>query len=204
MNDDVQDSSDAVPVEFDLDAWLDGAQLAQRSVVVYGRPDLIGRMDDVARRLEAAERAAEDDEGSLGESSEVAHLREQAETLVAELEASKSVWYVQGLAPEVGERLVREHPIPDAAAKPTPEQVAAREAAIVKHNLHWIATAVVKIEDSQGRVKHGVTYEQMVRLRSRLGDLQIARLKSAAQRATVEEPQVPAPFSRTGSGTDRT
>lgn len=201
MSDDFTDS-ESVPTEFDLDSWLDGAQIVQRSVEIYGRPDLIGRTQELERRIELASSAA-NDEGSLGD-SEVSALDEEYASLAEEIRASKSTWYVSGLSSEKADQIKAAHPTPELPAKPTPQQRAEAEAAVAEQNLHWLAAAVVRIEDAQGRVKNGVTYQQMVKLRDRLGDLQMTRLIRASMACQYEEPHVPAPFSRARSGTDRT
>lgn len=83
-------------------------------------------------------------------------------------------------------------------------------------NLHLVSAAVLKIEWPDGRVKAAeltddyemvtpaVTVEQLARLRKRLGDLQIVRLLQASQLATLEEPELTAPFSQSSSQDDQT
>ena len=54
------------PTDFDLDAWLDGADRPQRSVTVYQKASLIADLDALAVRIEHAEPDDEVDGPSMG------------------------------------------------------------------------------------------------------------------------------------------
>lgn len=83
-------------------------------------------------------------------------------------------------------------------------------------NLHLVSAAVIKIEWPNGRtvsaemtddyemLAPAVNVDQLTRMRKRLGDLQIARLLQASQLATLEEPELTAPFSQSNSRDEAT
>lgn len=54
------------PQDFDLDAWLDGADRPQRSVTVYQKAGLIADLDALAEQIELAEAEEEVDGPSMG------------------------------------------------------------------------------------------------------------------------------------------
>jgi hypothetical protein len=194
------DESQPVPVEFDLDEWLDGAQIQQRSVVVYGRPDLVGAIEDADRRLGVAQAAAD---GALAD-PDVDAIEAELGALSDLWEASKSTWYLSGLNAERVAEVEALAPLPDVPDDPTPQQRAELEAAVNIQNLHWVANATVKIVAGNGAVKRGVTFEQVQKLAERLGTRQILALKTAAFLAQNGEPKVSVPFSRRKSENDPT
>ncbi|WP_102508092.1 hypothetical protein [Sanguibacter massiliensis] len=95
-----------------LEAWLGGATVAEAAVEVYQRPDLLARIEEWQRRYERAEQS-DVGERSAGEEDPLAALEAEGEALVAELEASKSVWFLRALSSD-DERAVNEaHPLPE-------------------------------------------------------------------------------------------
>lgn len=198
------DASEPVPVEWDFDAWIDGAALAQRSVTVYGRPDLIALMEDADRRRTILAKAADDPEVTLAEQGDLEAVNAELARLLQEYEASKSTWYVQALTADALRTLDDTCPVPDLPAKPTPEQTRAFTDAMDERGLHLLAAAVVKVVSPNSGVTEGVTVEQLRRLRGRIGNPQIAKLVQASTRATRDEPEVPVPFSPPGSPPART
>lgn len=67
-------------------------------------------------------------------------------------------------------------------------------------NIRLLAKGVERVEFGDGRVAHGITAEQLLKLRGAVGDLQISRLSKALTEAAATEPEVPAPFSLGTSG----
>lgn len=71
-------------------------------------------------------------------------------------------------------------------------------------NFRIIATSVDRIDFASGRVQDSITVEQLRKLKKRLGERQLLSLISASQLAMYQEPEIPAPFSRTSSEDDQT
>lgn len=116
------DAGDALPVDFDLDDWLDGGSVVHRSVDIYNRPDLVADYEDWQRRWSLAEDRAKTagDEQSLADADdeEAVALRAEGERIHAEWLASKSTWRVRALDQDT-----EVNPIAEAAPKPvTPPQ----------------------------------------------------------------------------------
>lgn len=83
------------PQDFDLDAWLDGADRPQRSVTVYQKAGLIAELDELATRIEHAE-ADEEAEPSLSEVGESRRLRAKYAEVAAKFHASALTLRIQG------------------------------------------------------------------------------------------------------------
>ncbi|HYP72810.1 MAG TPA: hypothetical protein VEP72_01880 [Microbacterium sp.] len=101
------------PETLDLTAWLSGATVAEASVDIYQRPDLLGRIEEWQRRYERAinEPATE---RSAGERDPIKALEAEGEKLLDELEASKSVWYLRALSSEDEKAINEAHPLPES------------------------------------------------------------------------------------------
>lgn len=238
-----QDVADLIPADFDLDAWIGGAAVAERSVAIFARPDLVATMEEWTRRYDIAEKQAKaaGDEASLADDDELAALREEGERIHAEWMASKADWRVRALDEEEEMfPIVRAAPVyPDLPAFDEPEPKAPRDhagstpsAAYLKAHAAWverrdaflaaqkpeqdalnrkrqaaqdevnlnlIATAVVSITFANGAVTQGVTVDQLRKMRTKLGTQQVKSLLDAASLATLEEPSIPVPFSRSDS-----
>lgn len=102
--------------DLNLTDWLSGATVAEMSVDVYQRPDLLGKINEWERRLERAT-AAGDAERSAGEPDPIAALEAEGEALLAELEASKSVWYMRALSSDDEDAINEAHPLPEPPAR---------------------------------------------------------------------------------------
>ena len=61
----------------------------------------------------------------------------------------------------------------------------------------------MKIESATGAVAHGVTVDQLKRIRTRIGPLQVTSLLNAATLATYTEPSLSIPFSHSTSRDDQ-
>ena len=82
------------PKDFDLDAWLDGADRPQRSVTVYQKAGLIADLDALAERIEHAEAEEEVDGPSMGGGA--SSLRAEYAQLAQQFHDSALVIRVQG------------------------------------------------------------------------------------------------------------
>lgn len=91
--------AEALPVDFDLDAWINGGSVGHRSVAIFARPDLAADMQEYVRRIEEAKRRAKagDEDTSLGDRDEVRALEAEAERIYDEWMASKGDWRIRAL-----------------------------------------------------------------------------------------------------------
>lgn len=122
-----QTQSEAVPVDFNLDDWIDGGTVTQRSVDIYARPDLMAEYEDWERRYKPAEARAKQvgDEAGLDDGDELATLLAEGERIYSEWMASKTTWYVRALSDEeineINERTPKFDALPEFAEKPPAE-----------------------------------------------------------------------------------
>ena len=98
---------------YDFDAWLDGASLTQKSVEILQNPALLSRWDDLQRRYEHAQQVGQAEVG-IEDVSPLAALEAEADELLAEIEASRSVWHVRALTDEDVAAIMAAHPITPA------------------------------------------------------------------------------------------
>lgn len=77
--------------DFDLDAWLNGARPSRRSITLYSRGDLIGRLEELAALIERHD--GDDDEEELD-------LYDEAEALRRTFLASGQIFTVEGRSSE--------------------------------------------------------------------------------------------------------
>lgn len=114
---------DTQPTALDFDAWLDGASLTEASVDIMQDASLMGRYADWLRRFERAA-AQPRAERSMGEPDPMATIAVEGEALLAEVEASRSTWFVRGLTMDDITAIQEAFPDPPAApsyTKPMPE-----------------------------------------------------------------------------------
>lgn len=83
------------PQDFDLDAWLDGADRLQHSVTVYQKAGLIAELDSLATQIEHAE-ASEELEPSLAETGEARRLRARYAEVAEKFHESRLELSVRG------------------------------------------------------------------------------------------------------------
>lgn len=191
-----------------FDQWLETGTVAQRSVPVYGRPDLFARYEDLARQLEVAEQVEQAGEKSLAD-SKATDILDQMEALYEQWQASKSVWFIRALRQDEIDAVRDECAFPaDLPEKATDEEKRAHERqsneAQTRANLLLVSRALVKVENPAGEtVREHITPEQVGRLREKLGDTQVLRLVGAAMVAATQETTIPVPFSRRNSKSDR-
>lgn len=206
---------------FDLDDWLDGIQRTERSVTLYGRPDLLADIDE----LEAQQRTASnipDEDRAAGESTG-GKLQEQIDDLYIALDASKLVFRVSFLDDEEQNAIVEgvKADLKDAADKAA---AAARKEArerckrmeitqpndintIARQMANAAADKVIEREVSIRTIAAAVvsprlSVEQVRKLYTKVGDAQIALLSQAYSRASNEAPKVTVPKSLKPSPTD--
>lgn len=209
--------------EFNLDNWLDGIQRTERSVTLYGRPDLLADIDE----LEAQQRASADvpeEDRAAGESTG-GKLQEKIDALYLELDASKLVFRVSFLDDQE-QNAIEESAKADMKADADAAAAAARKEArekckrleitqaneintIARNMANAAADKVIEREVSIRTIAAAVvspklTVEQVRKLYTKVGDSQISLLSRAYSRASVEAPQVTVPKSLRPSQTDGT
>lgn len=84
------------PDTFNFRRWLTGTAVVTRSVAVCGRPDLMGRLEELKSDLERAQSASLDDDRLSGDGS-TARLAAEFEALRAEMESSYVTFTFRGL-----------------------------------------------------------------------------------------------------------
>lgn len=209
--------------EFNLDNWLDGIQRTERSVTLYGRPDLLADIDE----LEAQQRATSDipeEDRAAGESTG-GKLQEKIDALYLALDASKLVFRVSFLDDQE-QNAIEESAKADMKAEADAAAAAARKEAkekckrleitqpneintIARNMANAAADKVIEREVSIRTIAAAVvsprlSVEQVRKLYTKVGDSQIALLSRAYSRASVEAPQVTVPKSLKPSQTDGT
>ena len=162
------------PEDFDFDAWLSDAKRPERTVTVYKRADLLGDLDALERKLEELDNIPEEDQ-ALGESPD--SVQAQYLALLEQFHASGLTIRVQGLTQDE----VNTIGAAGKAAKETDEQIGRR-----------------MLEKSI--VSPALTFDQLGKLSKAIGDAQVQQIVNAYQLATMQAPEVTAPFSRRSSG----
>ena len=149
--------------DFDLDAWLNGARPSRRSITLYSRGDLIGRLEEFVSLIELAE----DDEQR--QVIEIAAEKVQHEFLasgqVFTLEGRSSEWvkaYREGCAKQLGLKLgVKTGTVKDET----------------EYAMRMLAEQVV--------VPSGMTYEKLKRL-SEIAEPEVLKLIAAQVAANTQ------------------
>lgn len=101
--------NDTTPVEIDIDALIDGAQLAERSMPLCLRPDLVARYEELdVRRARAGGQNADSLAGAGGEAAEI---RAQMDDLREQMIASTVTVTVRALPRPKFQRLLKMHPV---------------------------------------------------------------------------------------------
>lgn len=187
-----------------FDAWLNTGTVAQRSVEIYGRPDLFAEFEALERQLSVAKEIEESGDKVLGDTG-VDTIEKKMEDLYAEWQKSKTTWFIRALTSSEVEKIKDDcgfpDEIPDDADKDArKEHDKAVEAANTKANHEMVARALVKVQNPSGdTVKDSITPAEVAVLQKKLGDTQILRLVAAAMVAMTQEVSIPVPLSRKNS-----
>lgn len=160
------------PKDFDLDAWIDGAERPARSVTVYQRAGLIAELDALQEQIENAESIESEQmtyERGLGEMTEVQKLRSDYAKLAQKFHDSALVIKLEG----------REDAEKQAIAKANP-------------GLTGTQMGYVVIADAIQSPKF--TAAQLEKLAGKIGELQFDRIIAQFHKACSELPAVSADF----------
>lgn len=118
------------PQEFDLDAWIDGADRPSRAVTVYQKAGLIADLDRLAERISNADETEDVDGPSMG--GGVGKLRAEYQRIAQQFHDSALTIKVQGHSDEEKREFLADQPegvvyrvLADAITSPkaTAEQV---------------------------------------------------------------------------------
>ena len=149
--------------DFDLDAWLNGARPVRRSITLYARGDLYGRIKD--ELLPRLEQCNDSERPALEAEAETVEAEYMASSQVFTVEARSSEWvkaYREGCAKQLGLKL---------GAK-TGTQKDERQYA-----MRMLAEQIV--------VPSGMTYEKLERL-SEIAEPEVMKLITAQVAANTE------------------
>lgn len=152
------------PQDFDLDAWIDGAERPARSVTVYQRAGLIAELDALAERIENAE-----DEEVDGPSMGGGNLRAKYAELAQKFHDSALVIKLEGRDDAEKQELAKANP-----------------------GLTGTQLGYVVIADAIQSPKF--TAAQLEKLAGKIGELQFDRIIAQFHKACTELPSVSADF----------
>lgn len=102
-------TADTKPEAFDVKKWRRGAALVTRSVEVYGRPDLLGVIEDLDAQIVRLQSGGFD-KGREAAKAQARELAVQREQVAAEMTASAQTFRFRGLRPGEEEAIKAEHP----------------------------------------------------------------------------------------------
>ncbi|MGV0109836.1 hypothetical protein [Arthrobacter sp. CP30] len=177
---DTQMSTEALdPETFDLAGWISGAKPHTESVTVYQRPDVIGDLAQLERRMKIEE-AAVGVETSVGE--ETSPAKAEYIALARKFTESALTFYVRGI--DVDEQRSITEKLGDDATK---ERLGSAT----------IAAAIVAVQPPNGEKRDvTLTADQVDDLRKAVGDTQMSLINNAWLKTTRELPSVDADFLR--------
>jgi hypothetical protein len=161
---------------FDLDGWISGARLPEKSVTVYGRADLVGEYQELEIEFESARRNASGDE-RLGGTAEL-DIAQRMVDVQEQMQASALTFRFRALSKDETKPIFDDAP-KDKAGNADDDYVAT----------HWVAAASVHPK---------ITPEQAGQIRERIGQGQFGSLWDAAYSATTAK-RIDIPFSYTAS-----
>lgn len=218
-NPEPSEDSTAVPAGEDwFDQWVSTGTVSQRSVDVYGRPDLYAQYENLERQYaiaQAKEQKSSGPERDLTEMSASNEILESMQSLYDDWMKSKTTWYIRALNEDEIDAIKDAIDFPtepefkkgtaeDAKKKVQAKYVRDKTRAESQSNYRMIASALVKVTNPKGeKVKDSITADEVEQVRSKIGDLQILRLVAAAMVASTQEPTMPVPLSPTNSNDDQ-
>ena len=96
---------------FDFAEWLKDSRVAQTSVDVLQRPDLLAEVEEWKRRMDRASKTAPQDR-SIGEVDPLDELRREGAALLDQLKESRATFYLAAVSPEDDAAIEQAHPLP--------------------------------------------------------------------------------------------
>lgn len=166
--------------DFDLDAWILGAKLPEKSQTVYGRADLVAEFEALDQQLHALNAAEVDEDADERLSGDpAAALARRMESLRQQMQGSALTFRFRALLKDEADAIRKAAP-KDSDGDPQGDYVAA----------HWIAAACIS--------PAGLTPEKAEAIRQRIGEGQYAALWHAAW-SVANDQAVSIPFSLAAS-----
>lgn len=187
-----------------FDQWLNTGTVAQRSVEIYGRPDLFAEFESLERQLSVAKEIEESGDKVLGDTG-VETIEKKMEDLYTEWQKSKTTWFIRALTSSEIEQIRDDCGFPDEPEDEDDKEAQKAyerdtERANTQANHEMVSRALVKVQNPAGEtVKETITPAEVEQLHARLGDTQILRLVAAAMVAMTQEVSIPVPLSRKNS-----
>lgn len=163
------------PQEFDVDAWIDGAERPARSVTVYQKAGLIADLDALAEQITNAEEAEDVDGPSMAGGP--ASLRAKYQKLAQQFHDSALVITIEGR-----------------------DDVERREIAKANTDLTGTQLGYVVIADAIQSPK--VTAAQLEKMVGKIGEVQYSRIIARFHEASNDMPVVSADFLPKASTAD--
>lgn len=157
------------PADFDIDAWISGAQLPEATVRVSARGNLAATLEEEEAALAAARSKALDDDrlNGPGVSSEAAAIAARIKALHDEMDGSWLTIRLRSLTPAESEQV----------------QKLAEEGDAVQATLKALATQTVEPK--------GMTVERWAAMRERIGVGQFTSVVQAANRVSYGQVVTP-------------
>jgi hypothetical protein len=165
--------------DFDVDAWLTEARPPQRAVTVYGRGDLVSRLQELTEQRKAT--AGEARMGGHPLDPDISRLR-------AEVEESRKVFHVRGLLNAERDDLVEKH-----TTKKIGEGEDEEDFNAVEYEAEAFALAVLSPK---------LNIDQVKQMHAAIGEGQWRAIGTAVEVASREPVDVP--LSRLGSESTQT
>ena len=105
--------------DFDFDQWLTEARIAQGTVEILQRPDLLAEYQDWKRRYDRAKALHVAVERAQGDPDPVGELEEEGRQILQSIREARTTWYLSALSYPDEEAIEQAHPIPDPPVKYT-------------------------------------------------------------------------------------
>lgn len=200
--------------ELDLDLWLESGTVNRKTVTLYNDPAAIGKMQALLEEEELikAEIAKAGGDKSLADTNALDKVTKAMERLEREFGKSKAEWVLAPVSADDEDEIRARFPEPVPPRKPAvsadkaewaeydaalAEWRAATAANVLSTDIAFIATSVVEVR-AGGKVRHGVTPDQVRALRGRPhGKTQYQQLLAGAIEVTRGEVALPLPKSVT-------
>ncbi|ASN38850.1 hypothetical protein CGQ24_07385 [Arthrobacter sp. 7749] len=189
-------SENITPEEFDVDAWILGANLPEESAEIYMRADVVGNIQALQRKITAANAVdAVDPERPAASKSKTAKLVKEYENLLNVFSDSRATVFVRAIDPDKMAALRHATEV-RYEGKPPQEANAA-------FGYELLAESIVAIEDKSGvRKTARMNPTQLKKLESGIGPAQLKSIMEARARAQMAMPDVDADFLLKLSGTN--
>jgi|GEM_PF-3189858 len=183
------------PQTFDIDDWLEDANLPEESADIYKRPDVIGKLTRLKTRIEEERHAARlNPERTAADKAQAKALEGQYEALLRTFSESRMTVYVRALTPDEMAALRNSHEKRTEGWDPTKANRA--------FGYDILAAAITAVQpEGQERQNVTLTVAKVKQLENKIGTAQLSEILAARQTAQNAVPAVDADFLLRPSGT---